>query len=205
MKISDVINLAKVSELNTLAVKDNIPALINFINLGLLELYAEFNLYTEEALIELVEGTSIYDLPDNLMYITGAFEAPPEGSCLNANPLPINEEGNPYSVNTINFKQIQVPLTTTGAYISILYTPRPPEFLAADVSEELPLPNQLIQPLLLFMAAKGHGAIRTDGQSQGDVYFARFKRACDERKTQGVVIAADDLSMATRIGSRGFV
>ena len=38
-------------------------------------------------------------MPEDFMYITG-YEAAP-GS--NAIPLPINEEGNPFSVNTINF------------------------------------------------------------------------------------------------------
>jgi hypothetical protein len=204
MKVSEVVDIAKYSELNTLAVKDNLPAIISFINLGLLELYSQFNLSTEEHLIELEDGVSVYDMPADFMYMTGAFEAPEEGSTYEARPLPINEEGNPFSVNTINFKQVQVPLNATGAYISILYAPKPVSFTPADLDEDIPLPDQLIQPLLNFIAYKGHGAIRVEGQGSSDTYYTRFRRSIDERKNQGVVIASDDLSMDTRIHTRGF-
>lgn len=204
MKLSEIITIAKHSELNTLAVKDNVPAIVSFVNLGLLELYSQFNLYTEEFLIDLVDGVTIYDLPENFMYITGAFEAPPEGSCENSRPLPINEESNPFSVNTINYKQVQIPLSTAGAYIGIMYTPKPQTFTAADLDEEIPLPDHLVQPLLNFIAYKGHGAIRVEGQGDSDVYFTRFRRSCEEKKTQGTAIASDDLSMDSRIYSRGF-
>ena len=204
MKISEIVTIAKYSELNTLAVKDNVSAILSFINLGLVELYGQFNLYSEEFLIELQDGVTIYDLPDNFMYMTGAFEAPEEGSTEESRPLPINEEGNPFSVNTINFKQVQVPLSLTGAYVSIIYTPKPQTFTLVDLEQDIPLPEQLIQPLLNFIAYKGHGAIRVEGQGDSDVYFTRFRRSCDERKTQGIAIASDDLSMASRINSRGF-
>ena len=204
MKLSEIITIARHSELNTLAVKDNVPAIISFINLGLLELYSQFNLYTEEFLIDLMDGTSIYDLPEDFMYLTGAFEAPAEGSQENSKPLPINEESNPYSVNTINYKQVQVPLNTTGAYISLLYTPKPQNFTPEDLEDEVPLPDSLVQLLLNFVAYKGHGAIRVEGQGDSDMYFTRFRRSCEERKSQGVAIASDDLSMDTRIHTRGF-
>jgi hypothetical protein len=203
MKLSDIITIAKHSELNTLAVKDNAAAIISFINLGLLELYSQFELYSEEYLVELQDGVTIYDLPENFMFISGAFEEPVDAS-ENSRPLPINEEGNPFSINTINFKQIQVPLNLTGAYISVIYIPKPPLFTIADLEEELPLPDQLVQPLLNFIAYKGHGAIRVEGQGDSDVYFTRFRRSCDERKSQGVAIASDDMSMDTRIFTRGF-
>jgi hypothetical protein len=204
MKISDIVSLAKYSELNTLAVKDNVPAIVSFINLGLLELYSQFNLYSEEYMIALVDGQTIYDLPENFMYMTGAFEAPPEGSCQNSLPLPINEENNPLSLNTINYRQVQIPLSTGGAYISVIYTPKPETFTIEDLDEEVPLPDNLIQPLLNFIAYKGHGAIRVEGQGDSDIYFARFRRSCEERKTQGTSMTSDDLSMASRIYSRGF-
>lgn len=204
MKLKDILNLARHGELNTLSVKDNNPALVGFVNLGLLELYSMFALYTEEYVIELEEGVTIYGLPSDFMYITGAFEAPPAGSSQNSNPLPINEEGNPLSVNTINFKQVQVPLTTKGSYISIIYVPKPEMVSVDDLEAEVHIPDQLIQPLLNFMAYKGHGGIRADGQGQSDVYYARFRRSCDDIKRQGVAIASDDLSMDVRIYSRGF-
>lgn len=203
MLLQEVINICKYSELNTLSVKDNDEAIVAFINLGLLELYNIFALKSEEFLIELQDGVTIYDLPDNFMYMTGAFESPDEGQ--NSKPVPINEDNNPFSINTINFSQVQIPLSTKGAYISIIYVVRPNHLSVERLSDRLPIPDNLVQPLLNFVAYKAHGAIRLDGQqSEGDVYYARFIRSCDDVKRLGTSIASDDLSMSTRIYSRGF-
>lgn len=204
MKLSEVVNIAKYSELNTLAVKDNTAAIVSFINLGLVELYGIFSLMTEEYIIDLVDGVTIYDLPSDFMFLTGAYEAPPLNSPSDMVPLPVNEEGNPLSINTVNFKQVQVPTSVEGAYISIIYVPKPKVMSPDNLEEELPLPEQLLQPLLNFVAFKGHGAIRLDGQGEGDEYYRRFKRSCDDVKLRGIGIASDDLSMDDRTTYRGF-
>lgn len=205
MTLQEIINIAKNSELNTLAVKNNDEAIIGFVNLGLIELYTIFPLRTEEHIIELVDGVTIYDLPADFMYMTGAFEEVPYNSEVNSASVPINEESNPFSINTINYSQVQIPLVHTGNYISILYVPKPVKLTVLDLGAELPIPDQLAQPLLNFIAYKGHGAIRTDGQGEADIYFLRFKRSCDDIKKLGTSIAADDLSMPERLYTRGFV
>lgn len=205
MKLKEIIDIAKNSELNTLAVKNNDEAIIGFVNLGLIELYTIFALRTEEYLIELQDGVTIYDLPDDFMYMTAAFEEVPYNAGVNSVPVPINEESNPFSINTINYSQVQIPLTHSGNYISILYVPKPTKLTIEDLENKIPIPDQLVQPLLNFIAYKGHGAIRTDGQGEADVYFIRFKRSCDDIKKLGTSIAADDLSMTDRLRTRGFV
>ena len=205
MNVQEVIDIARNSELNTLAVRNNDEAIVGFINLGLIELYSIFALKTEEYVIELQDNVTIYDLPEDFMYMTAAFGEVPEGYNNESMQLPINEENNPFSVNTISFSQVQVPLSATGEYISILYVPKPARMSVNDKTAELPIPDQLVQPLLAFIGYKGHGAIRTDGQGEADVYYLRFKRTCDEIKKLGVSIAADDLGMSNRIADRGFV
>lgn len=193
------------SELNTLAVKNDNAAIVSFINLGLVELYSIFALRTEEYLIALQDNVTIYDLPADFMYITAAYGEAPTGSSNASDLLPINEENNPFSVNTISFSQVQIPLSIDGEYVSILYVPKPVKMVVDDLSVEVPIPDQLIQPLLAFIGYKGHGAIRTDGQGETDIYYMRFKRTCDEIRKLGTGIAADDLDMTNRVQSRGFV
>lgn len=205
MKLSEVISLAKYSELSSLSIKNDNDAITSFINLGLLAIYELFPIRTEEFVIELQDNVAIYDLPADFMYLTGAYEAPDYNSEAEAKQLPINEEKNPYSVNTINFKQVQVPLTMTGTYVSIIYVAKPTLLTAIDLTVEVPIPDQLVQCLLLFIAAKAHSAVRLDGQtSEGDVYYSRFKKHCAELKASGTSIASDDLSMDCRIYDRGF-
>ena len=205
MNLQEVIDIAKNSELNTLAVRNDDTAIVGFINLGLIELYSIFALRTEEYVINLQDNVTIYNLPSDFMYMTAAYGEVPAGSSEESAALPINEENNPFSVNTISFSQVQVPLSSAGKYVSIMYVPKPVKMSAGDLAAEVPVPDQLIQPLLAFIGYKGHGAIRTDGQGEADIYYLRFKRICDEIRKLGVGIAADDLNMAGRISDRGFV
>lgn len=216
MTLQEIIDIAKNSELNTLHVKDNDQAIVGFVNLGLIELYGIFPLRTEEYLIELQSGKTIYDLPSDFMYLVGAYEEVPIGSPDNSNPMPINEENNPFSLNTISYNQVQVPLSVTGSYISLLYVPKPVKMridLPAPAEpnnglgllEELPIPEQLTTCLLNFIAFKGHGAVNTGVQDEADVYYRRFKASCEDVKTLGIGITPDDLSTAERVKTRGFV
>lgn len=205
MKLEEVLNISRYSELNTLAVKDNNEALVAFVNLGLLELYSVFGLESAEFLIPLQDARTIYDLPPDFMYLTGAYENDGYGNSKGSKSLPINEENNSGSVNTINFRQLQIPDSVKGSYVGIIYVKKPPKFTVADMGKELPIPDQLVQPLLNFMAFKGHSAIRIDGQqTEGDVYYIRYKKSCDEILKLGTSIASDDLSMESRLVDRGF-
>jgi hypothetical protein len=205
MQLQEVINIAKNSELNSLAVKNNDTAIVGFINLGLIELYSIFALRTEEYLLELQDNVTIYNLPNDYMYMVAAYEEVPKGSDKESVEVPINEESNPFSINTINYKQIQVPLTIKGGYISIIYVPKPEKMLITDLDAELPIPDQLVAPLLSYVAYKGHGAVKAEVQGEYNTYYVRFKQACDDIKSLGVGITPDDLSMAERISIRGFV
>lgn len=205
MTLGEIINIAKHSELNTLAVKSNDGAITDFINLGLIDLYSMFPLRTEEYIIELQDNVTIYDLPSDFMYMTGAFEEVPKNSTMNSIPVPINEENNPFSINTINYRQVQIPLTIKGGYISILYVPKPEKMVATELTAELPIPDQFVQPLLNFVAYKGHGAIKSNGNDESDVYFIRYMKSVDAIRSLGTGITPDDLSMASRLETRGFV
>ena len=203
MKLSEVLNISRHSELNTLAVKDNNESLVSFVNLGILELYSQFALDSEEFIIPLRSDRTIYDLPHDFMYLVSAYESYGAGQQGSVN-LPVNNENDPNSVNTINFRQVQIANSQDGKYVGVIYVKKPEAFTVDDLDKELPIPDQLVQPLLNFMAFKGHSAVRLDGQGEGDIYYLRFKKSCDDILKQGTSIAADDLNMDTRIHDRGF-
>ena len=212
MKLSDFIRIVKYGELSTLQRGNDYEAITAFVNMGLLALYVKFPLRSEEFLIELQDGQSIYDLPEDFMYMTGAYETADEDSDTTVVTLPINEEGNLYSVNTVNYRQVQIPLSVSGAYVGIIYVARP-ELLTPDepteedagIDAEIPLPEQLIEALINYVASKAHGGIVVDGQAtQAATYYRRFERLCDEYDLRGVGIAADDLEMPERKFLRGF-
>ena len=202
MTLRELITIAKFSELNTLRIAENDEVVVAFINLGLLELYGLFPLYTEEQILDLEDGKYIYDLNDDFMYMTGAYDVNDAGQ---VRTLPINEEANPLSVNTINFRQVQIPSVATGAEIGITYVPKPPKMSQDNQDVEVPLPAALLQPLLNFVAFKAHSGMRADQEGEGSSYERRFLRSIENVRSRGIGIASDDMSMDTKLTQRGFV
>jgi hypothetical protein len=205
MVLQEFLDIAKHSELNTLPIKENNDAIISFINLGLLELYTRFVVKTEEHIVELQDGKTIYSMPKDYLKMSSAWEPVKEADTTVMKPLPVNEETNVYSVNTISYNEIQVPVSTTGGLISIIYIPKPVKMDIGELGKELPIPDQLITPLLNFVAYKAHSGIDSGVQTEDSVHYVRFERSCDKVESLGYGVASDDLSMESKFLSRGFV
>ena len=217
MTANEVIALAKVGELSKLsiAIKDDNTVLLGFINLGLVELYKRFPLKNDEAIVTLRDGKTIYKLDgtdtdvsmgEPFMYLIGAYEDGTDNDfSASALSLPINEEDNIYSVNSISYNSIQIPLVTTGAYISLIYVAKPTKVTTLTLDEELDLPDQMIEALLHYIGYRAHGAMDANIQTESNTHYMRFEASCNKLRELGVGIAPDDVSMNSRISMKGFV
>ena len=217
MTANEVIALARVGELSKLsiAIKDDNTVLLGFINLGLVELYKRFPLKNDEAIVTLRDGKTIYKLDgtdtdvsmgEPFMYLLGAYEEGTDNDfSASALSLPINEEDNIYSINSISYNSIQIPLVTTGAYISLIYAAKPTKVTTLTLDEELDLPDQMIEALLHYIGYRAHGAMDANIQTESNTHYMRFEASCNKLKELGVGIAPDDVSMNSRISMKGFV
>jgi len=209
MTVEKVIDLAVKGELKKLAVKDDTDSVISFINLGMIELYKRFPLDTEEVIIELGRITdnndsyerisdTVYKLPNDLMYISAAYEE-------DGTEIGINREDDPLSIMTISWNKIQVPVATGGAYISVIYVKQPtlivntPEILASDID----LPVQLVEALLHYIGYRGHGSIDGNIQAENNTHYQRFEASVQRAKTLGVMTADGPLNR--NIQEKGWV
>lgn len=204
MTIRQIIDLAKVSELNGLAIGNNDESVLGFINLGVLELYKRFSLRVEEHIIELVDGVDLYTMPANYMWLIAAYGEVDMRSTDMVNELPINEEDNPLSVNTVGWNKIQVPISVTGGYISIIYIASPEVYTIDELSVEVNLPPQMIEPLLAYIGYRANATIDSGVQSEDNAWYIRFDNSCN-RIRQESMINSDDMFMNGRISKRGFV
>lgn len=203
MTLQDIINLARNGELSNLAVKDDNDAIVGYINLALIELYKRFPIDTNEYLLELTEGTDIYTMPDDFMWIVCAYDEVPVDSVTGTVAIPVNEEDNPLSINTISWNQIQVPVVTDGAFISIIYTSSPSTFTSADLADTIPIPPQMLEPLLHYIGYRAHGAMDGNIQAENNTHYQRFELSCRRIEDKGM-FTSDDMSTSTRIKTRGF-
>jgi hypothetical protein len=205
MLVSDVINLAKISELRQLAVKDDTAAVLAFINLGMLELYKRFSLKQEEAIVTMRDGKSEYHLngtdPDVEMVTFQNFLLVSECWDESGTELTLNDENDPLAIMTPSYNSVQVPNVANGEKLSIIY--RTSVDFATALSDDLLLPPQLLEALLYYVGFKGHSAITVDLKGESNSHYIRFEQSCNRVVEKGLVMP-DDLE-SYMFENRGFI
>lgn len=204
MTVGQVIDLAKNGELNNLKVAEKPEVIVGYINLGVLEMYKRFQLKVEEYIVTLVDNVDTYLLPADCMWLIAAYGEVDIRSTDTVNQLPINEEDNPLSINTIGWNKIQVPVSVTGAYLSLIYVASSPSYSIDDMAVEIELPAQMIEALLAYVGYRANSAIDTGVQTEDSVYYQRFEASCDKLRGYGMY-NSDDMYMNKRLSTRGFV
>lgn len=218
MTVQQVIDLVKMTELkNAASIKDDTEAVLSYINLALIEIYKRFSLQTDEVIITLgVNGDinhpytmisdTIYQMPSNYMYLISAYEEIPVDQFYDENTvkeIPINEEDNFYSVNTVSWNRVQIPATIDGQYISLIYSVIPPYYTLNDLDSVIPIPIQMLDIMLAYIGWKGYSSI-DPSRPENVAYYQKFETACNIAREYGVQ-TADDMFMNKRVYDRGFV
>lgn len=204
MTVRQVIDLAKASELTGLPAASKDETVLGFINLGVLELYKRFTLSVEEWIIALEDGQSYYTAPEDFMWIIAAYGEVGMDSVQEVNVLPVNEEDNPLSINTVGWNKVQVPLSVTGAYVSIIYAATPEVYSITDMNKTVNIPPQMIEALLAYIGWRANSTIDTGIQTEDTVWYNRFESSCSRLEVKGF-INANDMVMTNRLNMRGFV
>ncbi len=204
MTVQQVVDLARNGELKNLAVKDDNEAIIGYINLGLIELHKRFILDMKEHIVELVDNQEIYPLPADCMYIATAYGEIDRESNGAVNVLPINVEDNPLSINTINWKEVQIPLYIAGSYVSLVYVTIPEYLTVANIGDTIALPIQLLEALLHYVGYRAHGSVNGNVQEENNTHYQRFELSCKRVEELGL-FTMDDLDMDDKFNMRGFV
>lgn len=200
MNAQEVITMAANSELSNINIKDDVPTVIGYMNLGIIELYKRFALSTKEHVITLLDGVEIYDMPTDFMWAIEAYGEADVNSVIKVNKISINDEDDELGINTINWRQVQVPIATTGSFISIIYAASPVLVTELTINDPLPLPIQMIEPLLNYIGYKGNTP--TDSVEENNMYYRRFELSCKRIEDKGM-FTADSLN-TTKFKDRGF-
>jgi hypothetical protein len=194
----------------------------------MIELYKRFRLSTKEYIIALVDAQIEYTLPDDCMWLISAYGEVPENTNFSTYELSINNEDDPLSVNTVGWNSVQVPITLTGSYISLIYAAGPAvtsyarvetvvggvtisagSYWAmvngvATVSNILPIPVQFIEPLLHYIGYRSYGAMNGSIEAENSTHYTRFDASCKRIEQMGM-ITNDNLDMHYRVHDKGYV
>lgn len=199
MKLSRIISQAQSGELQNIAVKSDIGKIVQYINAGLIALYGRFLIQTEEAIITMRAGKTLYKLDGTDPDVTVAGQPVPEDQVMvvlsaydESGELPINDETQDASIYTPTFDTIQIPYPEDGNYVSAVYRCNP-EWVEyeEDVTDtravNVKLPTVLLEPLLHYIGYRAHGAIDGNIQAENSTHYTRFKQACMEVEALGLL------------------
>lgn len=210
MTTQDIITLAQHSELKQLAISNNTDVIINFVNLGLVELYKRFMLKTKEYIIEAIANVDKYKMPDDYMWILKAYhykvtknnymKATPS----DIEPLAINDDTVNNSVNSIGYNMVQIGNLQIGHLYSLVYVASPTKVSTTDLTAEIPLPEQFIEPLLNYIGYLGHSTIDPNVQQEGNAYYTKFEMSI-QRALAGGMFTQEGLGNSNRLEQKGFV
>jgi hypothetical protein len=205
MLVEDVITLAKHSELNGVAVKNDVSAIVTFINLGMIEIYKRFTLNTKEFVFEVQENALSVDVPDDFMYAERAYQWIVENNERKQVEITIDESYESKGINFLNFRRISLSPALVGITVYIVYNAKPPKYSSNKLDTELELPESLVDCLLHYIGYRGHLGVKSDGQSENNTHYLRFERSVSKAKELNVTPTTQSLNMSTRVFKRGFV
>ena len=209
MKIGQVISMAKGGELKSVAIKYDSNDIVEFINLAMIELYKRFPLKTSEWLIELQDNVTEYQVPDDkhFMYISSAYQELSQDDNGIDNRLGINDEDDPLAINMVSWDTVQIPVSVTGAYVSIIYVEAPPMIIWDEagtyLEQKLDLPPQLLEALLHYVGYRAHGSITADIKTESNTYYQRFEASCNRARQLGLV-TRESLKSHHKFNHRGY-
>lgn len=207
MTLQEVISLLKKNELKQLKLKDDTDLVISFINLGLIELYKHFYIETKEYVITLQALKQEYEMPDDYMWLVGAYTEKDLGNGLTKPvELKINADNDSWSVYTTAYNKVMIPVPIAGARVSLIYVKSPIKFTAAktDLVKVLPIPDSMIEPLVNYVAYKAHSSMTNSSDSDDSMYLQRYENSIAKLNRFGMYNDSD-LDMDKRITEKGFV
>lgn len=201
MRLKRIIANARNRELKNLSLKDKTDeVIVSYINIALAELYSIFQLRTDELVLNLKTGKTVYKLdgtdPDvykeGVLYRSNDFMTVVNAYDENGE-ISINNNNDSLSVFTVAYNKIQVPYATTGEHIALVYRTAPTEVVfvddgtgnAEDVEVELPV--HMLEALLSHIGYSAYSSIDADQEIETDKHMKRFDRACQRLESYGLV------------------
>lgn len=171
MLVSDIINIAKYGELQQLAVKDDVTAVLTYINMGVLELYKRFRLGVKVEIVRTSPVVSVYTLVNSdIMKIETIYDA--DGRELK---FPSTQESEDYNIKALGHTTflLKEPKEEDLAFV---YTAAPE--MLTSVNDEVPIPSSMVEALLHYVGYRGHGSIDGMINTENNTHYMRFDKSC---------------------------
>lgn len=224
MLLTTILSQARGAELKSLSAKDKTDeVIIGYLNLALVALYSRFFIKTQEAIIALQLGKTLYKLDGTDTDVTVLGQPMVADSVLaivnvydeTGTEITLNDTNSLLGVFQQSYDTLQIPVTEDNAVVAIIYRENPilldAEALCLDTGNLDPLNNstdvfiplQLLAPLLHYIGYRAHGSVAGTIQDENNTHYMRYVASCREVDKQGV---ASYTNLQSRdVEDKGFV
>ena len=208
MLVNDFLNIVKSGNLSETKVTD--ASLLNFLNLGLNELYGKYSLSIQEENYVLTSNTE-YDLPDNFISCVkvtspGMYYRSNEGLVtplsIQLFELSINSYGDYNGVLITEYGMLKVDTPIVGQSIRMIYKASPKELTAQNLTSKLKIGNQYLEALSMYMTYLGFMQNGGGTQADSNTYLTRYKNACLSLEDNGDTSKISNVN--NKFNERGF-
>ena len=183
MTLNDVVTQLKYGELRSVASRNDMDAIVSYVNLALIALYSRFSLKVSEQLIPMQDNITEYLLNEDAMTIRAIYDE-------NGDEFTLDDETSLFSIMQVDFETIQVPNPSTGATLSVIYLPAPTTLTYIDetsLTSRVPIPPQLLEPLLHYVGYRAHGSMNGDIKAENNTHYMRYEASCKRIEDLGVI------------------
>jgi len=208
MLASQVINLAKSTELKQLAIASDVDAVLGFLNLGVLDLPKRFPLMTAYALLTIQDAKVSYALDgtdldvgiptiENFLVVTDCYTPSIVSADYPPCEIVINDENNKFGIMTPTYNSIKIndglmdPDEGYGQDTELTITYRRGIAFITQTSDTFELPSALLEALLHYIGYRGHATVSGDVKQENNTHYVRFTASCDKAEELGLVVPDD--------------
>jgi len=191
MRLREIYNILKDTELKQIVVGEDEQAVITYMNLALIEIYGKFNILQEEQIITVVPGQTRYRLQDNSqrvlqVYMRNLNKYPLLGED-NFIEVPINDINCDYSVFTPQPYVLHVPNPEEGVVYSVMQTVTPPYITKQNMDTvDFIVPPQLLEAILNYAAYRAYKSMNGDEQTELGSHYRAYTTSCNEILKKGL-------------------
>jgi hypothetical protein len=220
-------NLSMSNEGDGTIVEAKLPAVIDYLNEGLLKIFTRFDLLEKEVILEQIDGVTRYEL-DSRYALTKAAENPTlqhyiidsianpftddllkvlsvwKAGTVNPIRLPLNDDNNSCSLFTPKSDLLQVPEPVDAEPLYLIYQARHPILTQDEMEAEIEIPAVLEEPLLAYVAHKVYFYMNGQEHSQKAAeHLSSYEAGCNEIVETDMVSSSLSFT-SSKFNDRGF-
>ena len=207
MRIQELFDILKNTELKQIVVGEDDAQVMGFMNLALIEVYAKFAILQEEQLITAVANKTRYRLQDNSQKVLQVYMRDN-----NKNHLPGYDKFTEVGINDINDNQsvftpqpyvLHIPNPSDSRFYSVIQIVTPPYITKGNISTmDFIIPPQYLSSILNYAAYRAYKSMNGDENSEIGSHYRAYINSCKEVLKNGL----HNYSILTnmKLSDRGF-